>query len=261
MPPGAPVAGGRALVGLLTTALLALCACAASEETPGTGLDVSLGGRLTVVGPDAEFDPHRPPGDWDLFHSRSGATDFSVAKKEGVLALRLENEGGGSLLGRHIKAPLLAMPYLRWGWHLESPAEQPEGRMLSDLLASKSMPLYLLVGFRGGVSNRQPKTDWRSAGTGTDRLRLERALLLAWSGNPLEPRGLDAAGALPRHVLREGWREAGQWIVETVDLSRLYAQFWPADRIGDVEVVFLAAGAGPTNYRSVGFVAEIVLSK
>lgn len=261
MPPGVSVASGRARVGLLATALVTLCACVPSDEMPGTGLDVSLGGRIAVVGPDPGFDPDRPPGDWDLFRSRGGETEFSVVRKEGVLALRLANEGGGSLLGRHIKAPLLAMPYLRWGWHLESPAEAPDEAMLSDLLASKSMPLYLLVGFRGGASNTQPNEHWQSGKRGADRLRLERVLLLAWSGNPLEPPGLNASAALPRDVLREGWRDAGRWIVETVDLSDLYARLWPADRIGDVEVVFLAAGAGPTDYRSVGFVAEIVLSR
>ncbi len=261
MPPGLSLVH-RSGVGLLAGALLALCACASPEHTANADVAMGAGGRITVVGPDPDFDAARLPAGWYALEVGGDAgTEFSLAEKQGVLALRLENEGGGALLGRHVRAPLLAMPYLRWGWHLESVGEQPQGQLLPDRPADLSVPLFLFVGFRGGAPGGQPAADWGNRAAGGNKPRFDRALVLAWGGNALTPVGLDAASAPPRLVLHEGLRDAGRWAMEVVDLSQLYARLWPLDRMGDAEVVFIATGAGPTSHRSVGYVAEVVLSK
>jgi hypothetical protein len=243
----------------MTSAVLALGACTA--PVPELGLR-DLGSRIAVFGPDPGFDPAHPADDW--YRARRpgrGQTGFSLAEKDGVLALRLETEGSGSLLGRRITAPLLAMPYLRWGWHLESAPEQRAGRLLPDRPAGAAVPLYLFVAFHGGADAESIASGQLDGWFRARRPRFDRAFVLGWSGATFTPAGLDPASIPPRYVLREGLTDAGKWMVETVDLAQLYARLWPRDRIGDSRVVFIAAGGGPTKHRSVGYVAEVVLSR
>jgi hypothetical protein len=85
----------------------------------------------------------------------------------------------------------------------------------------------------------------------------------------LEFAALDDRGL--RRLLRAGERgQAGRWHVEAVDLSALYRDFFPRDRVAHVEIAFIAVGGlrhfmpPPPDGGAVapaGYVAEILLTR
>lgn len=201
--------------------------------------------QMLVIGPSARFDSGRLPQSWYVATHGGGIPKFVTATKDGVLGLRLDGDGNGAILGRRLQVPLLNMPYLRWGWYL-----QPPGPATTRTRAATGEPPVLLrvvVGFRDRASD-----DDGSDAHGPPKI--DRALSLEWRADGTAPA---ASGSV---VMRAGMRDSGRWIIEAVDLLRLYGQAWPHDRWADAQIVFVAVGAGPTPVPVTGYVAEVVLS-
>ena len=214
-----------------------------------------------MLGPDRAFDPSRPPPGWHLASDgASGRPRFAVAEKAGVVALEVVGGTEDAALFREVRAPLLTMPYLRWGWYLD-----PPGRTLARAVPAEgplpvgpAAPLRLVVGFSGG---RAPGPDARSDDASSGPFGCDRVLSLVWSAEPelrIE-RGPDGAAAAS-YVVRQGAKGAGRWVLESVDLSRIYSEVWPQDRPGDASVVFVGAGSGGVADPTTGYGAEVVLS-
>jgi hypothetical protein len=226
----------------------------------------TAGGRSLVLGPEPGFSPAALPADWFLAPSRSAAR-FRVVDLSGISVLRVEAPGG-PLLGRRLAMPLLATPYLHAGWYLD-PGLYGGG-------ARDGLPrgLRLVIGFKGGTPMGAQLVDRVFTGDlpahdhfmelrfgGIGAARPEEA----WQEfAALNDRGL-------RRTLRAAERgQAGRWHVEAVDLSALYREFWPRDRVAQVEIAYIAVGGlqhfmppppDGSAAAPAGYVAEILLTR
>jgi hypothetical protein len=223
-------------------------------------------GRSLVLGPEPGFNPAALPTDWFLAPSRSAAR-FKVVDVSGSPVLRVEAPGG-PLLGRRLAMPLLATPYLHAGWYVDPG--------LYDGGPRDGLPrgLRLVIGFKGGTPMGAQLVDRVFTG---DLPAHDHFLELRFGGvgaaRPeeawLEFAALDDRGL--RRLLRAGERgQAGRWHVEAVDLSALYRDFFPRDRVAHVEIAFIAVGGlrhfmpPPPDGGAVapaGYVAEILLTR
>jgi hypothetical protein len=236
--------------------------CANPPPAPLT----TANGRSLVLGPEPGFNPAAPPADWFLAPSRS-AGRFKVVDLSGTAVLRVEAPGG-PLLGRRLAMPLLATPYLHAGWYLDPGLYDGGPR---DGLARG---LRLVIGFKGGTPMGAQLVDRVFTG---DLPAHDHLMELRFGGigatRPeeawLEFAAINDRGM--RRVLRAGERgQAGRWHVEAVDLSALYRDFWPRDRVAQVEIAFIAVGGlqhfmppppDGSAAAPAGYVAEILLTR
>jgi hypothetical protein len=253
----------RSVVPVAIGLLIAASGCAERAPAPLAAVN----GRSIVLGPEPGFDPSALPKDWFVVPSRT-ASAFKVVDLSGVPVLRVEGSGG-PLLGRRIATPLLAAPYLHSGWYLD-PALYGGG-------PRDGLPrgLRLVVGFKGGTPGGAQLVDHlfpgdlpsydrfievRLGGLGTSRAEDAQLELAA-----LNDRGV-------RRVLRPPSRgQTGQWHIEAIDLAALYSGYWPRDRMGKVEIAFIAVGSlqhhpvpaasGSAAPAPAGYVAEILLTR
>jgi hypothetical protein len=243
------------------TAALGLAGCARRPPAPLT----TLNGRSVVLGPEPGFNPAALPADWFLTPRRS-ADRFHVVEVSGTPVLRVEAPGG-PLLGRQLAMPLLATPYLHFGWYLDPG--------LYDGGPRDGLPrgLRLVVGFKGGLPNGAQLLDRVFTG---DLPAHDRFMEFRFSGigasRPeeawLELAAMNDRGI--RRVLRASERgQAGRWFVEAIDLAQLYREYWPRDRMAQVEIAFIAVGGlqhfmpPPETAAAApaGYVAEILLTR
>ncbi len=255
------IAGG---VKALFAALL-LSACAGSDEpdvmaaTPAAGPTAAAGAlgprrgppsvdpyaQFVIIGPSPRFDPLRLPDSWYGANTGGGPLKIASGEKAGIVALRFEADSQGSILGRRLDIPLLNMPYLRWGWYLEP---EVAGAARTEVRGSEpEVLLRIVVGFRM-LPHPAPAGDFHGPP------KIDRTLSLEWRA---AAQSAATAGSVP---MRAGRHEAGRWIIEAVDLSRLFSAVWPRDSIAQARLVFVAAGAGPTAVPATGYIAEVVLS-
>jgi hypothetical protein len=244
---------------LLSASLLLLGACATPPPAPLP----QVGNGALVLGPDPAFNLAKLPPEWWTEPARPPA-GFSVADLSGVPALELK-AGASTLLGRRTNEKLLTTPYLRWGWYL-MPAAYSGG--VGDGL---DRGVRLVVGFKGGQPRGVQLTDRIFANLSSDLPVHDRRmeLVLGGIGAPrVENARVRFAAISDRGLVRDirplAFQQTGHWMVENVDLSALYAQFWPEDRRQEVEIVFVAVSALPGKLPSdvpptVGYVAEILL--
>jgi hypothetical protein len=204
--------------------------------------------EILVIGPSPRFDAAKLPENWYAATSGSGTPNFETGRKDGVFALRLSSDGDGAILGRRIEVPLLNMPYLRWGWYLDPPAPAAK-RTAAGTGGESSVLLRIVVGFRDGAA---PKDEEKDSHTPP---KIDRAISLEWRADDAPQAG--TAGTV---AMRAGRREAGRWLIEAVDLTRIYSQAWPQSPMGNTHIAFVAVGAGPSRTPASGYVAEVVLS-
>lgn len=211
--------------------------------------------QILVLGPSPQFNPANLPGNWYVASRGNDAPHFQAAEKDGVVALRLDADADGSILGRKFRVPLLNMPYLRWGWYLDSaPAARPTK---AEAGTESSVFIRVVVGFRDPSKDEAAEAEAEETGDSHAPPKIDRALSLEWRAAESAPPANPSDGSV---VMRAGAREAGKWLIETVDLSRLYASAWPQETSGKAEIVFVAVGMGPTSIPVAGYVAEVVLS-
>ena len=250
----------------ISVAAVLMVAISGCAERPPAPL-AAVNGRSVVLGPEPGFDPAAPPKDWFVVPSRT-ANAFKVVDLSGIPVLRVDGSGG-PLLGRTIATPLLAAPYLHAGWYLD-PALYGGG-------PRDGLPrgLRLVVGFKGGTPGGAQLIDHlfpsdlpsydrfielRVGGLGTAHAEEAQIELTA-----ISDRGV-------RRVIRPPSRDqAGRWHLEAIDLAALYGGYWPADRMGKVEIAFIAVGglqhypvpaaSGNADGTPAGYVAEILLTR
>jgi len=204
--------------------------------------------QVVVIGPSDRFDLAQLPQHWYAATAATGGVPkITLARQQNVLALRLTADLQGSLVGRKINIPLLNMPYLRWGWFLEPAAAVPPGQAALQR-DEPEVWMRVVVGIRispdpapGTVAPGPPQ--------------IERTVSLEWRAGAAQP---PAAGGSV--AMRLGGADAGKWLFEAVDLSRIFSAAWPQDNIGAARIVFVAVGAGPTAVPAAGYIAEVVLA-
>jgi hypothetical protein len=227
----------------------------------------SANGRAVVLGPEPEFNPAALPQDWFVAPPRA-ADGFKVVDLSGTSVLRVEAPGG-SLLGRRVATPLLATPYLHAGWYLD-PALYAGG-------PRDGLPrgLRLIVAFKGGTSAGAQLVDRIFGGDLPPHDRFLEVRLGGIGVTRPDDALLELAVVSDRGVRRvlrgPDYGEAGRWHIEAVDLAALYGSYWPRDRIGQVEIAFVAVGglqhhpapppSGSATAAPSGYVAEILLTR
>ncbi|HEB79560.1 MAG TPA: DUF3047 domain-containing protein [Rhodospirillales bacterium] len=235
-------------IGAIAGLAAVLSSCAAGQRAA----TVAPNGQLEVLGIAARapgFSPNDLPENW-VFEGSGDVvkTQIAVVEKEGVKALKVMNSNDGFIVARRTKAMMLATPYLTWAWNMD-----PHG--------SGRHPVRVVAGFNGGARN-----------DGSPRSRLgsalpphDRALAVIWGESALQRGTLTKPSrgrrAAPLYTIRGGRENDGTWWLETVDLSRLYADVWPDDRQGAVEVVFIGVAAAGGRKPTAAYISEIKLSR
>lgn len=245
---------------IAAAALIFLASCA--KAPPPAPLPQAGNGAL-ILGPDPAFNLAKLPPEWWTAPPRPPGS-FRVVDLSGVPALELKS-GATTLMGRRMNEKLLAAPYLRWGWYL-MPAAYSGGA--GDGL---DRGVRLVVGFKGGQPRGVQLTDRLLAGLSSDLPIHDRRLDLVLGGIGA-PRVENARihftavsdRGMTQDIRKLAFQQTGQWLVENVDLSALYAQFWPQDRRDEVDIVFVAVSALPGKPAAdvapaIGYVAEILL--
>ncbi len=221
--------------------ILILAAAGGCAAPPAS---IGLDGRLAIFEPGIGFASEIPPDPWTMNDAaqRGGA---ALGARDGVPALRLAGGRNEPAFGLRMSTPLLATPYLHWGWQV-------------DPASAGDTPLRLVIAFRGGRTDSARLGDRIGAWLDTELPAYDRAYEIAW-GNP--PGAVVAAkDGRPRFVLRGGPAAAGRWWVETADLSELYRRTWPADEAVAAKIVYVGV-VGGDRVGDVAYLAELILSK
>ncbi len=214
---------------------------------------VQPGSVLNVLGPDPRFSTDALPSDWVVIGA-AGPNQLSVARSGGVPSLRIASGAEDLFVVRRTEALMLATPYLSWAWNM-APYE------------NSFHPIHLVVGFRDGRST--PST-WQRLSSLTAKGKLpihDRALRIAWAGSALR-RGVLSRLAVDgdeteivRYTVRGGRENTGSWWLETVDLSRIYADAWPGNGFEHVRIAFIGIAAAGGPFTSSALVSGIRLSR
>jgi hypothetical protein len=143
--------------------------------------------------------------------------------------------------------PLLAAPYLRWGWRLEAPIADAAG-------------IRLVVGLARGAD--RAATPARAGEPPAHDRRIELALVGTAGGARIIGSAGEAPG--PGLLLRSVDAGAAQtWMVEAIDLGALHARLHPDEAQAALIVTFVAVGGigRRSDGRPLGDIAEVVLSR
>lgn len=198
-----------------------------------------LGGNLDVLGPGQTFTQTLRSGalppDWLLIGTVPAET-FSVHILDGVPALRVRAGERSFALMRRTSASLLAMPYLSWAWQVSPPKDGAH-------------PIRIIVGLADRT--KPAGTPWWQSGRSAAP-QVERMISVVWNGTALGrgsiigPERVEGRPEMARYVARGGPEQGGQWWVDTVDLSLIHRQVWPADDPANMEVRFIGIAALPS---------------
>ncbi len=225
--------------------------------------------------PAPEFAKAGLSGDW-IPDPNAGGPEVTFTNKEGIAALKLTAKGERAFVGRRLDSSLMAGPYLRWAWYLETASYVGSGRHLSDATAPPRNPLRLRIAFRGGPREEEgaPVSPWTATGVPTH----DRLLDLVWEWQPaISTQGggwrpvegdanraseTIAGGAhpgcsVPCIPIQKRLEDTGQWWLEAADLEKIYRRFWPEDYLREVHVVFVALVLEPSPVPTVGYLADL----
>lgn len=231
----------RALATIFLAALTAGCTVPRAEVAPD--------GRLEIFGPASVAPSGALPDDWI----------FEGYDRDELTASRLRISVGGAtprltvraahrkfLFARHIRANLLASPYLRWSWNM--------GAHLG-----KTHPVHLVIGFFGGDP---AKRDWRAEPLiriSPSLPRFDRAINVVWGNKTLGRGSLDRGAARPSYIARGGIQHADAWWTENLDLARIYAAIWPGDDLARVAVKFVAIASDASAVQAEARFSDLTL--
>ena len=202
---------------------------------------LKAGGSPTISVMDFEgsmaLDP--PPSGWwhRTFWTRRAAS-YSLAKKDGVAALKIATDDSASMLVRFVDFDLAKYRFLSWRWLVEKPIQSPIDERTDK---GDDHPARLFIAFSNAAGER-------------------RALEIIW-GNRLLGRGdVKFRGSFPHYVANGGNDNVGRWHDEQIDLSKLFKRFWPDDRLGRVTDIAVFCDSDETDTSSVSYFADIRLS-
>ncbi|MFO1189219.1 MAG: hypothetical protein U1E97_06445 [Alphaproteobacteria bacterium] len=221
---------------LALTVILAVMLGACSAPTS----PVAVEGRITVIGPDGSDRAAARP-------TILGAATTTIGDDDGVLALHVASGAGGSAIGRRLDSPLLALPYLNWGWRRgpDNPAD--------------AVPIRVRVGFNGAdVFERVAPTPPWLASLARALPPADRYVDLVWHSGSITPGLWIETGGVPGLVMRNASTARESWQIEAVDLATIHARLWPNARRGETTVAWVFVMVAPGTRSSL---AELVISR
>lgn len=201
---------------------------------------VAIEGRVTIIGPGAAEPPYPQAP------TQFGTATALVRDDDGVTALHVTAGAEGAAIGRRLDTPLLAMPYLSWGW-MRSVGNRPD------------TALRIRVGITGGDVRQRPTGGPAWLVALMDEVpRAERYVDLVWQSGSRAVGTWSESGGIPGLVLRTSPGSGSGWHVETVDLAAIHAQLWPRSPSGQVAVTSVFMIVEPRESASI---AELVISR
>lgn len=222
-----------AIASVIVASLLSACS--------GPQGPLVLEGRVAIIGPSTA---DAPSADAPVLY---GAAATTIRDEDGVVALEVSAGALGAAIGRHLDTPLLAMPYLSWGW-----LRGRDG-------GAEDVPLRIRVGFAGGSTRHRITTTppWLASLT-QDLPTADRYVDFVWRAGASLPMSWIQLGGVPGLVMRNSGTSIGAWRLESVDLSAIHARLWPRTPLGETVVVsvFLFVEPGAR-----GSIAELALSR
>jgi len=157
-------------------------------------------------------------------------------------AINLRNDKEDYLLIRKTSATLVASPFLSWEWKTSGNA--PHFRIVIGFNGGKQKQTFI------GIPNLGTNfPDFDRSMTIAQKLTLDRQRVLEFKPK----RAFVDVGVAP--YLK------GTWKRETIDLQDLYSSIWPADRLSNIEVVFIGISVAKSQKPSEAKLRSIVLSK
>ena len=218
----------------LAVIVLSMAGCAAAPPLPPNV------NTLDVLGPDSEFADavakRTLPATWSL-NGQVHAGALSIQSIDGLPALHVTPGAHGFALIRNVRAPLLALPYLSWSWHVQTPKRG-------------NHPVRLIIGL-ADRTKAKPRAWWQISTD--DASPVDRVITVMWGDTALKrgtvfgPARDEDGTERVRYIARGGPEQGGQWWVDTIDLSLIHHQLWPNDTPGniDVHVIGIAVEAAP----------------
>jgi hypothetical protein len=204
------------------------------------GGPVAIEGRVTIIGPAAAEPPYLQAP------IQFGTATTLVRDDDGVPALHVTAGADGAAIGSRLDTPLLAMPYLSWGW-------------LRGVGNGRDTALRIRVGLTGGDVRRRPAGGPAWLAALMDEVpRAERYVDLVWQSGSRAIGTWFESGGIPGLVLRTSPGSGSAWHVETVDLAAIHAQLWPRSPLGQVAVTSVFMIVEPRESASI---AELVISR
>lgn len=230
---------------------LAVCLLLSACEQPRA--TVTPAGRLEVLTPGPDFAIPDSFGEWTVLGAEEeGGPRFDVAEMSGVRALNVTTGRNMGILLRSTDAIMVVAPYLSWAWKLGDHA-------------GAQHPVRIAVGFRGGSSEKRGWRDKTLGWIGPELPPYQRLLTIGWDASALRRGHMGAPRENPRaprhYTVGGGLENAGEWRLETVDLSALYRQAWPADDFISAKIAFVGIVSLPTHTPLTAGVSGLVLSR
>lgn len=233
-----------------------IAVCAAGLLTLGCEVrhaTVDPSGRLNILGSGSDLSDPRTSAEWSI----AGATGddgptFVPTTTAGVGSVRVTSGRKTAILFRRTDAILAVAPYLSWAWNI-----QPHG--------GTKHPVRLIIGFQGGSPDSASWGDRTFGRIGSDFPPYDRMLSIGWDASALRRGYMEPAREnplAPRHyVVRGGMENAGDWRLETVDLTQLYRMAWPNDQHGEVKAMFIGIAALGDSQPASASISGLVLSR
>jgi hypothetical protein len=214
----------------LVVLTLGMAACAEIPALPPTV------NTLDVLGPDQEFADavakRTLPPTWSL-SGQVHPSALRIQSIDGLPALQVTPGTHGFALTRNVRAPLLALPYLSWSWHVQAPKRG-------------NHPVRLIIGLADRTKEKS-RAWWQFSTDNTPPI--DRVITVVWGDTALKrgtvfgPARDEDGTERVRYIARGGPEQGGQWWVDTIDLSLIHHQLWPNDTPGNMDVLVIGIAA------------------
>ena len=237
----------------MKTAALAIISLVLSACTVEQAEQNKVAGQLEILAPYPGFIPISPQGDWAISGNADAVRNqMSMTNRKGKHAMQVKTGERNFVIVRRTQAMMLATPFLRWDWLMNSHGPGTH-------------PVRLVVGFRGG---NPVSGSWGSSPfnwLGPQLPPHDRALSVTWEDSALQRGNLlfpnNQKNVVPRYVVRGGRENVGRWFSEFLDLSELYTNAWPNDDFGQVQIIFIGMAVAKSKKPTSALITNVLLTR
>ena len=211
--------------------------------------NVSPEGDLEIFGPSHGFTGDNVPNDWVL----EGSDKNKVSTKTLIIndtgstpILRLNSSNKNFVLLRRTSANLLASPYLGWSWRIHNPSGQ-------------NLPISIVIGFYGGDPTSRSWGSKPLVYLGTKVPPYDRIIAIVW-GKHSDTKGIiKIKNKMPHYIAGSGINKKNVWLIENIDLSKLYRQIWPKDDVVRTRIMFVGFTSASSDVSATADFGDMVL--
>jgi hypothetical protein len=160
---------------------------------------------------------------------------ISLARKDGVPALRCETDASGSIFGRYTDIDIRKLPKLRWSWMVEKPISTA---INERFIAGDDHPVRLFLRF-------------------ADSEGQDHTTEIIWSSGSFKPGDYKYIMGFPHYVAQSGYGDIGRWIEEEVDLVELYEKISGRSDDARLTIVAVFCDTDDTFASSIAYLSSI----